>query len=55
MIATIKRLLEKSPIGSGIVRNACVFNPEFIASSNDKSNLTNKLKILVGLLIKQLD
>ena len=33
VIATIERLLEKSPIGFVIVRNACVFNPEFIASS----------------------
>ena len=36
-----------------VVRNACVFNPEFITSSNDESNLINKLKILVNHLIKQ--
>ena len=50
VIATIEKLLEKSPIGSIIVRNACVFNPEFITSSNDESN---KLKILISHLIKQ--
>ena len=53
MITTAEKLLEKSPIGSVIVRNACVFNPEFITSSNDESNLINKLKILVSHLIKQ--
>ena len=53
MIATTEKLLEKSPIGSVIVRNACVFNPEFITSSNDESNLINKLKILVSHLIKK--
>ena len=53
VIAAIEKLLEKSPIGSVIVRNACVFNPEFITSSNDESNLINKLKILVSHLIKQ--
>ena len=52
-VASIEKLLEKSAIGSVIVRNACVFNPEFIASSNDESNLINKLKILAGQLIKQ--
>ena len=45
VIATIEKLLEKSPVGSVIVRNACVFNSEFIASSNDESNLINTLKI----------
>ena len=53
VVAIIKKLLEKSPIGSVIVRNACVFNPEFITSSNDESNLINKLKVLVSHLIKQ--
>ena len=53
MIAAIEKLLEKSPIGSVIVRNACVFNPEFITSSKDESNLINKLKILISHLIKQ--
>ena len=53
MITTIEKLLEKSPIGSVMVRNACVFNLEFITSSNDESNLINKLKILVSRLIKQ--
>ena len=53
MISTIEKLLEKSPIGSLIVRNACVFNPQFITSSNDEINLINKLKTLVSQLIKQ--
>ena len=53
VIATTKNLLEKSPIGYVIVRNPCVFNPEFITSSNDESNLINTLKILVSHLIKQ--
>ena len=53
MISTIEKLLEKSPTGSLIVRNACVFNPQFITSSNDESNLINKLKTLVSQLIKQ--
>ena len=53
MISTIEKLLEKSPIGSLIVRNACVFNPQFITSSNDESNLINNLKTLVSQLIKQ--
>ena len=52
MIATIEKLFEKSPIGSVIVRNACVFNPELITSSNDELNMINKLKILVSHLIK---
>ena len=30
-----------------------VFNPQFITSSNDESNLINKLKTLVSQLIKQ--
>ena len=53
MISTIEKLLEKSPTGSLIVRNACVFNPQFITSSNDESNLINNLKTLVSQLIKQ--
>ena len=53
VIATIEKLLAKSRTGSVIVRNACVFSPEFITSSNDESNLINKLKILVSHLIKQ--
>ena len=53
MISTIEKLLEKSPTGSLIVRNACVFNPQFITSSNDEINLINKLKTLVSQLIKQ--
>ena len=36
VIATI----ENRPIGSVIVRNACVFNREFITLSNDESNLS---------------
>ena len=52
MITTAEKLLEKSPIGSFIVRNACVFSPEFITSSNDEANLINKLKVLVSHLIK---
>ena len=53
VIATIEKLLEKIPVGSVIVRNACVFNPEFITSSNDELNLISKLKILVSHLVKQ--
>ena len=53
VIAIIGKLLEKSPIGTVIVRNACVFNPVFITSSNAESNLTNKLEILVSHVIKQ--
>ena len=53
VIANIEKVLEKSPICSVIVRNAFVFNPEFITSSNDELNLINKLKILVSHLIKQ--
>ena len=53
MIATILKLLEKNPIGSVIVKNACVLNPGFITSSNDESNLINELKILISHLIKQ--
>ena len=52
VIGTIEKLLDKSPIGSVIVRNARVFNPEFITSSNNESNLVNKLTILVSHLIK---
>ena len=51
VIGTIEKLLDKSPIGSVIVRNARVFSPEFI-TSNDESNLINKLTILVSHLIK---
>ena len=46
MSASIEKLLGKSPIGSAIVRNACVFNPEFITSSNDESNLINKFSLV---------
>ena len=53
VMATIEKLLQKSPTGSVIVRNACVYNPEFITSSNDESNLITKLQILVSHLIKQ--
>ena len=53
MIATIEKLLEKSPIASVIVRNVCVFNPEFIILSNNESNLINKLKILLSHMIKK--
>ena len=53
VIVTIEKLLDSSPIGSVIVRNACVFNPEFIAALNDELNLINKLKDFVSLLIKQ--
>ena len=42
VIATIEKLLEKSPIDSVIVRNASVFNHEFITSSNDELNLIIK-------------
>ena len=49
----LKKLSDKSPVGSVIVRNAFIFNPEFITPSNDESNLINKLKILVSHLIKQ--
>ena len=52
VMATIEQLLERSPTGSVLVRNACVFNPEFITSANDESNLINKLKILVSHSIK---
>ena len=53
VIATIEKLFEKAPIGSVIVRNTCVFNSEFITSSNDESNLINKLKILVNHMVKE--
>ena len=53
VIATIEKLFEKAPIGSVIVRNTCVFNPEFITSSNYESNLIIKLKILVNHMVKE--
>ena len=46
VIAIIEKLLEKSPIGSVMVRNACVFNPDFIASSElNKTALTFSMGI----------
>ena len=44
VMATIEKLLQKSPTGSVIVRNACFYNPEFITSSNDESNLITNSK-----------
>ena len=46
VIVIIEKLLEKSPIGSVMVRNACVFNPDFIASSElNKIGLTLSMGI----------